>query len=415
MSRPLFLYRLLLRLLAPLLIIFNLWQARQAGQRRLFWQRLGFSLPSSENAPIWLHAASVGELIAAQPLIFALRKRFPQIPIVVSTVTASAAALAHQRLPNDIQHVYLAMDWPGATKRLLEQLKPRVALIMETELWPNLFRNIACQNIPLLIVNARLSQRSRNAKPWVRALYAQTLSHVSAILARSKDDADAYIKLGAAPQRVELIGNIKYAATPQQTVQAITLTRPYVLAASTHDNEEQQLAQLWHNMAEKTQGRLLVIAPRHPQRRDDILKQLQQPHIAVRSRGDIVNADTRIYLADTLGELEAFIAGADCVFMGGSLIARGGHNILEPARLGKAVVFGAHMDNFSEETQLLLGASAAAQVADAQALQTLLSDWLEKPDKAVQMGENAARLLAQQHAVLENYLQAISQHCDLKK
>ncbi|NOX93178.1 MAG: 3-deoxy-D-manno-octulosonic acid transferase [Gammaproteobacteria bacterium] len=418
MSKELFRYRLLLRLLAPLLLIFNAWQAARAGELRLFRQRLGTSLPQRIDAPLWLHAASVGELIAAQALITILRERFPHVPVTVTTVTPTGAALAQQRLPADVQHLYLPMDWPGATRRFLRAVKPRAALIMETELWPNLFENIARQNIPLIIINGRLSSRSRHPATWIKKLYAVTLKNVDAILARSADDADAYIQLGAPADKVHLSGNIKWANTNNtDETQAIDLGRPYVLAASTHDNEEQQLAHVWEKMAQQTpqqtQGRLLVIAPRHPQRRDDILKQLTNQTIAIRSRGNTINADTKIYLADTLGELEGFIAGADCVFMGGSLIPHGGHNILEPARLGKPIVFGPHMTNFTEETQLLLQAGGAKQIADEQALRETLSIWLADPQAAAVFGEKAAQLMSSQNSVLEDYLQAIARLCGL--
>lgn len=413
MSKGLFRYRLLLRVLAPLIIAFNAWQAIRAGEARLFLQRLGLKLPQRNDAPLWLHAASVGELIAAQPLINSLRERFPDIPIVVTTITPTGAQMAKQRLPTNVEHIYLPMDWPGATARFLHAIKPRAALIMETELWPNLFANITRQNIPLIIVNGRLSTRSRDAANWIKQLYAVTLKNVDAILARSTDDADAYIKLGAPAEKIRTLGNIKFAHSDASQVSPIDLGRPYVLAASTHDNEEQQLALLWQQMGKQTQGRLLVIAPRHPQRRSDILKQLTEHHIAVRSRNDDITTDTQIYLADTLGELENFMAGADCIFMGGSLIPHGGQNILEPARLGKPIVFGPHMANFAEETQLLLQAGGAKQTADKQALQFVLGDWLTHPENAAAYGRHAAKFLAQQNTILDQYLQSISELCKL--
>jgi len=418
MNKELFRYRLLLRLLSPFILTFNAWQSARAGELRLFRQRLGTGLPQRADAPLWLHAASVGELIAAQPLITALRKRFPHIPLVITTITPTGAALARQRLPTNVQHIYLPMDWPGATRRFLQAINPRAALIMETELWPNLFTNIARQNIPLIIVNGRLSSRSRDAATWIKKLYAITLKKVSLILARSADDADAYIKLGAPAEKVHPFGNIKWASTHSVIkTQAIDPGRPYVLAASTHDNEEWQLAHIWKKMAQHTQDRLLVIAPRHPQRRDDIIRQLRTQFadqtIAVRSRGDAIKANTRIYLADTLGELENFMAGADCVFMGGSLIPRGGHNILEPARLGKPVVFGTHMTNFIEEAQLLLQAGGAKQVTDQQALCEILSDWLAHPQMASAVGTKAEQVLSRQNSVLEDYLRAITEACEL--
>jgi 3-deoxy-D-manno-octulosonic-acid transferase len=401
-------YRLLLRLLAPLILLFNAWQAIRARDIRVFRHRLGLCLPRRQEAALWLHAASVGELIAAQALLLALRRDYPQIPLVVTTTTPTGARLARQRLPEDVLHVYLPVDWPGAVKRFLRAVKPRAALIMETELWPNLFAAVARQQIPLIIVNGRLSARTLNARPWIRRLYAASLQQVSAVLARSAHDADAYIQLGAPKERVRTLGNIKFASAEGPAPQPIALGRRYVLAASTHEGEEKQLAAIW-----QAQGfgasHLLVIAPRHPQRRDDILKQLASlpVQVAVRSRGDAIEADTLVYLADTLGELEALMAGADVVFMGGSLVDHGGHNILEPARLGRPIVFGPHMDNFTEESTLLLNAGAARQVDNCKELAELLRTWFAAPQEAEQYGVQAKQLMAQQGDVLVSYLDNI--------
>lgn len=418
MNRGLFRYRLLLRLLAPVILIFNAWQAARAGELRLFRQRLGVCLPRRNDNPLWLHAASVGELIAAQPLIAGLTKRFPDIPIVVTTVTPTGAKLAKQRLPTNVQHFYLPMDWPGATQRFLRAIKPRAALIMETELWPNLFTNIAKQKIPLIIINGRISERTLNAPLWIKALYAVCLKQISAILARSSADADAYIQLGAHPDQVTTLGNIKFANTNNASPTPIDLGRHFVLAASTHDDEEKQIARLWKKMGPQTKDRLLVLAPRHPQRANDILNQLAEvftkKQIAVRSRNDKISAGTKIYLADTLGELEGFLSGADYIFMGGSLISHGGQNILEPARLGKPIIFGPHMVNFADESQLLLEAGGAKQIENAQELRETFTDWLTHPQAAAAFGESAAQLLANQNSILDDYLQAISNLCELK-
>lgn len=419
MNGALLRYRLLLALLAPVILLFNAWQALRAGDRRLFKQRLGLGLRRRRDHPLWLHAASVGELIAAQVLLVALREKFPELPIVVTTTTATGACLARTRLPADIQHIYLPLDWPSAVKRFLRSIQPRAALIMETELWPNLFITITRQDIPLLIVNGRLSSRSMNAGPWVKQLLRISLQGVNAVLARSKQDAENYIALGAAAERVQTVGNIKFASSHVESpVAAMDLGRPFVLAASTREeNEELQIASLWQqqNFAEKF-SRLLVIAPRHPNRCGTILKQLQDLHtrIAVRSRGDVVTADTQIYLADTLGELESFMAAADIVFMGGSLVPRGGQNILEAARLGKPLLFGPYMDNFSDEAALLLQANGAQQVADSEQLGQCLQNWLEDPQKAQAYGQRAQAMMAQQDDVLGRYLQAVSEFCGLE-
>ena len=405
-------YRSVVYLLTPILMGANAWQAVRAGDARLFRQRLGFSLPRLDSAPLWLHAASVGELIAAEPLIAALRRRYPHIPVVVTTFTATGARVAAERLPADVRHFYLPMDWPGAAKRFLRAIKPRAALIMETELWPGLFARIAREDIPLIIVNGRLSERTLNTWRWVRRLYALSLKSVTAVLARSERDAEAYIRLGASAERVQTLGNIKFALPPAGgAMSPVGLGRPFVLAASTHEDEERQLAAVWKQL---DQGdHLLVIAPRHPERRDRILQQLRPLalNVAVRSHKDPVTSSTEIYLADTLGELEGFMAGAALVFMGGSLVPRGGHNILEPARLGKPVLFGPCMDNFQEESRLLLAEGAALQVADAGRLRVVLGQALADPESVRLLGVAAQRVMSSHNDVLERYVEAISHHC----
>lgn len=418
MNTTLLCYRLLLWLLAPVILLFNFWQAVRASDMRVFCQRLGLCLPRRTDKPIWLHAASVGELIAAQALINRLRESFPKVPIVVTTTTASGAKLARTRLAKEIIHCYLPLDWPGATQRFLRAIQPRAALIMETELWPNLFIRIAQQHIPLVIVNGRLSSRTMDAGPWIKQLLHLGLQGVSAVLARSSRDAENYISLGMPAARVQAIGNIKFGATGKGNhIAPVNLGRPYVLAASTRDDEERQIASLWLTRGFGNQySRLLVIAPRHPERREAILRQLQdlQAKIAVRSRGDSIDDSTQIYLADTLGELESFMAGADIVFMGGSLVDRGGHNILEPARLGKPILFGPHMANFSDEAALLINANAAQQVTNNMELGEWLKDWLEHPDAAQESGQRAQTLMSQQSDILSGYLQAIEEICGLQ-
>lgn len=406
-------YRLLLRLLAPAILGLNAWQALHARQLRLFRQRLGIGLPQRNDQPLWLHAASVGEILAAQPLIAGLHVRFPQLSLVVTTTTATGAEIAAQRLPTEVQHIFLPVDWPGAVDRFLRAIQPRGALIMETELWPNLFAAIAHHDLPLVIVNGRLSQRTRDTADWVRRLYALSLQNVSAVLARSQHDTDAYIRLGAPTDRVQTLGNIKFAAATNTYVQAIDPGRRFVLAASTHADEEQQIVHAWQQIDRR--GRLLVIAPRHPRRREAILQQLAQTGftVAVRSRGDTVGTNTDIYLADTLGELEGFMASADIVFVGGSLIPHGGHNILEPARLGRPVLFGPHMANFADEAQWLLKEGGAKQVANAHALGATWADWLAQPEVAASIGARAQEAMSAQTTVLDDYLQAVTDICGL--
>ena len=256
-------YNALLWALSAPLIIFTFGQALRRGGLRYALQRLGLTIPSFTQRPLWLHAASVGEVIAALPLMERLRSRYPDATLVISTTTATGAAVAAARLPADFAHVYLPIDWRGAVTRFLRAMQPRCALIMETELWPNLYHRCNATGIPLLLINGRLSARTLHAGAWMRHVYSATLAQVDAVLARSETDRAAFIELGTPPSRVIVIGNIKFsAATHGAEFTPTKIDRPYVLAASTHDDEEIQLAHLWQNLARK--DHLLVIAPRHP-------------------------------------------------------------------------------------------------------------------------------------------------------
>ncbi|MFQ5937563.1 MAG: 3-deoxy-D-manno-octulosonic acid transferase [Acidiferrobacterales bacterium] len=408
-------YTLALYLLSPAIFVHTLIQALRSRDVRYLRERFGLHQLPSLAKPIWVHAASVGEVIAAEALVLTLRERYPGQAIVVTTSTTTGGQVARQRLPSDIRQYYLPFDFPGAIKRFLRALDPGCALIMETEIWLNLYRRCATKDIPILLINGRLSPRTLNAPPWSRHVYAAALATVKVVLARSAQDAEGFIALGAWRDRVKVAGNIKFAATDHaenDTAEPL-LPRPYVLAVSTHADEERRVAKLWQV---RDRGRhLLVIAPRHPTRRQEILKQLEPVarRVAVRSRGDAVSNDTDVYLADTLGELRHFMTTADVVFIGGSLVPHGGHNALEPARLGRAIVFGPHMENFADEAATLLDSEAAIQVANDEALENCLTDLLRSPEARNDLGKRAEMLMRDHQDIAKRYADEIARHCAL--
>lgn len=404
-------YNWLLRLLALPLLLYTLWQALRAYDLRYLRQRLGFYPPADRRRVLWLHAASVGEVNAVLPLIRELQQRQPEQPLLLTTTTPSGARAACAKLPAGVQHAYLPIDWQGGIRRFLATYRPRCALMMETELWPNLYCECRAREIPLLIVNGRLSARTLRARPWLRRLYALCLRQVTAILARSEQDRASFMLLGAERDRCETIGNIKFSSAPRpERVTPATLGRRYLLAASTRDGEEQLILRAWRRAGARQH--LLVLAPRHPQRRRKILAALKGEQVAVRSRGDEISAATSVYLADTFGELPGLIAGADLVIMGGSLVAKGGQNILEAAALGKAPLFGPYMENFRTESAALLERGAALQVQNvdelAEAIQSLLAD----PERYAQMGERAREVVEQRRDMAARYGEAIRRYCD---
>lgn len=411
MSTDLLRYNWLLRLLALPIALFTLWQVLKEKEWRYFSQRLGFYRKPARRRVMWLHAASVGEVNAVLPLIKQLQEHQPDQPLLLTTTTPSGARAARSKLPSGVEHAYFPIDWQRSVRGFLAAFRPRCALVMETELWPNLYCECRHREVPLLLINGRLSARTSKTRPWLRHLYTLCLQQVTAILARSEQDRASFITLGADRERCEVIGNIKFSSAPRtERITPTDLGRPYVLAASTRDGEEKHLLQAWREAP--TGDHLLVIAPRHPQRRDTILQELRGVKIAVRSRDDSIGEETDIYLADTFGELPGLIAGADLVFMGGSLVPKGGQNILEAAALGRAPLFGPHMDNFRTEAATLLDGSAAIQVDDAAELAACIGRLLEDRALRKEMGERARQLVDERRDMASRYREAISRYCE---
>ncbi len=402
-------YRLRLALLMPALLVYTAWQAIKGKSTRYLLQRLGLTCPVLQQS-LWIHCASVGELNTALPLIAPLQQRHPNTPVLLTTTTATGAAVFQRQTLAGVTHCYLPLDAPSMVERLLMAANPRIAIIMETELWPNLFSAVRSRGIPLLIANARLSSRTLRAGQWLQSAYRHCLTNTTAILARSETDASRYRQLGARQDTIEVIGNLKFAPPLAGVSEARDLIgQPYVLAASTHHDEERQLIDAWIPLA--LNDTLLVIAPRHPHRGVSIAKHLRAMGIplACRSRGEPITPDTRVYLADTLGELQHLIAHARWVFIGGSLIPRGGHNLLEPARACKAVLCGPHMENFKDETQAMITAGGAIQLQHTHQLSQEILRLTKDPQTCQTMGNAAASLLQIQETIALRYTQAIEQ------
>ena len=401
-------------LLWPLMLLHSLKMTLRHKSLRYLLQRMGFAYPQFRQPPLWMHCASVGEVNTALPLLRLLAEQYPAIPLLVTTTTITGAAMLQKQRPDNVTHSYLPVDTLGSVNLFLHLTQPRLALIMETEIWPLLYKTCAKHKIPMSIINARLSHRTTNAGNWVKALYKESLQSVQHILARSDTDAERYINLGASAQNCETIGNLKFAGNVNEDTIATLdnfTRRPYVLAASTHDDEEWQLAKLW---VERDFKPLLVIAPRHPERGRKIVRQMKNLNFPVplRSKQQAIDDHIRIYIADTLGELPSLMSHAQLVFMGGSLIPHGGQNLLEPARLGKAILIGPHSHNFEAEVNLLLQHHACVQVEDVEQLGDEISRLLLQPDQAVELAQNAKQLMSQQQDIAQRYLDKLVEYYD---
>ncbi len=402
-------YTLTHALLALPVIGYTLWTALRQRDSRYLRERLG--LAHQDSAELIIHAASIGEVNAVIPLIEMILSHRPQTTILFSVNTPSGRNTAQRRLDDRVRYTYMPVDWRWLVYRYLGQVSPRCVLIMETELWPNFAECCYYRGIHNIIINARLSERSINSSRHIRLWQSQAIQFTYAILARSEEDARRYLALSAAPDYVQVLGNIKYASTGTQPVDAIELGRDYVLFASSRDTEEKQIIQTWLSLPGDKP--LLVIAPRHIQRANSIIQELQTltPAIAVRSRQESICATTAVYLADTFGELKGFISGARFVIMGGSFAPFGGQNIIEVANAGQAVVFGPHMKNFQSEAQDLIAAGAARQVEDIHQLATVLADLLANPKQCQQMGEHGKQLVARHQHIATDYLQRLQVYC----
>lgn len=400
-------YSLLLGVLALPAIIYTAWQAWRYDDRRYLTERLGVANYLPGPFDIWLHAASVGEVNAVIPLVELIVQRHPDLSLIVTVNTPTGGITARKKLPPGVACCYLPIDWQFAVERFTARIQPRALLVAETEVWPNLYLHCLHKGIHLTIINGRLASRMQSASRWIKRVYCRALEEVYWILARSEQDRDNFVAMGAKASYTRVIGNIKFSTSQQDRVEPFTADRPYVLAASTRDGEEKLIAECWKKLS--PERRFLIIVPRHPKRLSQILRDLRplDLNIAVRSQNEPIAQDTQIYLADTFGELRQFIAGSQFVVMGGSIKPFGGQNILEVARAGKGVIFGPHMDNFSNEAALFVDHEAGLQIKTDAELCATIARLLSEPDRADQLGANGLNLMQQTGDMAERYLQEL--------
>ena len=364
---------------------------------------------------LWLHGASVGEAVSVLPLIDALRERRPEVGILMTTGTVTSAKLMAQRLPEGVIHQFVPLDRLSWVRRFLDHWRPDAALWVESELWPNLLSEAQERQIPLALVNARMSPGS--FKNW-RRLPGGLKSLLSAFeLCLAQDDAQAERLRTLGAPKVLSVGNLKYAAEALPCDQSELSglwekigRRPLWLAASTHPGEEEQLAEAHGHLREEHPGLLTLLVPRHAERGDAIAKLLGDRglYVAQRSRGEEPDGETDVFLADTMGELGLFYRLSEIAFVGGSLVPHGGQNPLEPARLEAAILHGPHMQNFAPIVEALDQAGGARQVADASELADALHQLLNDSGKRRRMAEAARAVATAQEDVLERVLDALA-------
>jgi 3-deoxy-D-manno-octulosonic-acid transferase len=409
-----YLYNVLIYLAAPIAILVQLWRGLgDPSYRGSLSERLGFG-PRIEGPTIWVHAVSVGEVQASQPLIAELRRRHPHYRILMTMVTPTGAARARLLFGDQVQYRYVPYDLPGSVRRFFDRVQPKLAMILETELWPNLYGECGRRGVPLVLASARISPRSVGKYRRLVPLFRKTLSHGIVIAAQSESDAERFQSIGAAPGRTHATGNIKFDFQPPGGIseqgrrwrERDAPGRPIWVAGSTHEGEEAVVLDAHRRVLEKFPDALLVLVPRHPQRFETVRDLLAKRHerSADRSAGKAIAPTTCVLLGDTMGELMTFYAAADVAFVAGSLVPIGGHNLLEPASVGCPVLTGPHNFNGEEIAQLLMDAGAAFIVSDTEQLAHAVTNLLGDADLRSVMGAAGKSVLDANRGALDRLL-----------
>lgn len=425
------LYDILLLLLTPLILVHHAWRTVSRGRSFAgFGERFGFIAPEgiarvAAKGPIWVHAVSVGETMAVKPLLRELKRRFPERPLVLSSTTETGRSVA-VTIPEADLVVYFPFDFSYAVSRALRLVAPSLVIVVETEIWPNFLRHARRKGVPAVMVNGRISDRSFPRYLRLSRFFAPILDNLSALCMQSEEDARRIVAIGAPAERVHVTRNLKYdlpvkALTPPERQE---LLRSYrlpagaliITAGSTHAGEEEAVAEIYTSLVSECPGLFLVLVPRHPERAAEVGTLLEGKGIPFVRRSALEKAQEQaaggVLLVDTIGELMKLYALSDLVFVGGSLIPVGGHNLLEPASVGAPVLFGPHMHNFREITALVLGAGAGEQVSDRAGLESALRRLLADEPARRSMGENGIRLMADQGGAALRHLEIIGTFLD---
>ncbi|WP_133157443.1 3-deoxy-D-manno-octulosonic acid kinase [Hydrogenophaga pseudoflava] len=409
-------YRLLLRgLTLPLLGWLWLRGRKDAGYRERLRERLGFiRIEPASMGGLWIHAASVGEVQAARPLIAALRETWPDHAITVSTQSPTGARTLRSHWGDDIRHVFAPIDTPGATRRFLDRLQPSLLVLIEREIWPEMLWQCRQRLTPVALVNARLSADSAQFYQRWRALMAPVWSQMAVVAAADAPSVEHYAALGVPADRLVLTGNLKFDQrdTPESPDRLPWLAgRPIVVAGSTHDGEEAALLLAWPELARQHPGALLILVPRHPERFDEVAEQITASGLSFvrRSRGETPAAGTAVLLADTMGELGTWYLHASVCFIGGSLVPIGGHNALEAMACARPVLFGPHTHHFQELYQDVEACGAGERVDSARLMLHTAAQWMRDKALLQRKGQQARDFVLRQQGSSQRSLQALRQ------
>jgi 3-deoxy-D-manno-octulosonic-acid transferase len=410
------LYTLLFHIALPLVVLRLFWRARRApAYRKRIGERFAIGLPELQPGGIWVHAVSVGESIAAAPMIRELMALYPQLPITVTCMTPTGSERIKALFGDTVQHCYLPYDLPWAASRFLNRLQPKLAVVMETELWPNHIHQCARRGVPVALANARLSERSARGYARFAGLTAPMLAELSLIAAQTRAEAERFRGLGARDSCVQVTGSIKFdlnidPALPERASQLrqqwAAQSRPIWIGASTHAGEDEILLGAHRLILAEQSDALLILVPRHPERFRSVYELCSKQGFSTvrRSLAEPPEANTQVVLGDTMGELLFLFALADVAFVGGSLVPTGGHNLLEPAALGKPVVTGPHLFNFLDIAAQLRDAGALAEINDAPELASTIAAFWSDPERIEQARMAGLTVLKSNQGALDRLL-----------
>ena len=415
------LYTLIYTLLLPLIVLRTLLRSRKApAYRQRLSERFGLA-PKISGQVLWIHAVSVGETVAIAPLVQRLRQQYPEHKLLMTTMTPTGAERVQSLFHGEVLHRYCPWDHPLFWSIFLRRVRPKVCVIVETELWPNMLAALSRSGIPSILANARLSERSARGYNKVSALSRPMLQRLTSIAAQDQASADRFLALGVAQSVCTVTGSIKFdlqiandLASRAQQLRAGIGQRPVLIAGSTHEGEDEIVLRVWKQLCQQTPDLMLILVPRHPERFDSVAQLAKQyaQQVQRRSLGDKPDAATQVFIGDSMGELLMLYALADIAFVGGSFSGTGGHNPLEPAALGKPIVMGPDTFNFEQITQALIEHHALRQVDDEAGLLNVCEHWLADEAQRVEAGAEGEAFVKANRGALQRLEAIVSAQID---
>src|SRR5690606_40214684 len=408
-----FIYSQLIRLALPFILIRLWWQGRKAPALRKDWQhRLG-RVPDMSGPVIWVHAVSVGETIAAGPLVRRLLAKDLGATILMTAMTDTGLAQARKMFGDRVAYAYAPYDTPGSIRRFLNHVNPGILVILETEIWPNMIRQCRRRHVPVFLINARLSERSAPGYERVRRFAAAVMKSISWVAAQAERDAERFQRIGVAAHRVEVTGSVKFDVDiPDDVRMASTVVRKTLegrkvwIAGSTHGGEDEQLLSAHRRILEQHSDALLIIVPRHPERFDSVAAMAEEMALSVARRSKNESPQSaQVYLGDTMGELMMLYGASDIAFVGGSLIERGGHNPLEPAAWGIPVLSGPYVFNFETIYERLLADHGVQMVDGSGDLAEAISGLMSDPEECSAFGARALMVVNKNRGALDKVVE----------